>query len=189
MSVEGLLDTPASLPDTRPTRRAELVAAARRGDRHAFEELVAPDVPRALGAARILTGSSADAADAVQEALLSAWRGLDGLRDPEAFPAWFRRQVVRAAMRIVKRRGAVDLADVEAFVPDDLDRHVERRQLGRAFDRLDERDRTLLTLHHFWGLPIAETATVLGIRAGTVKSRVHHAMARLRAAYDAEGRR
>jgi len=187
--VEGLLDTPASIPDTRSPRRAELVAAARRGDRGAFEELVAPDVPRALGAARILAGSSTDAADAVQEALLSAWRGLDRLRDPDAFPAWFRRHVVRAAMRIAKRPRAVDLADVDAFAPDDLERHLERRQLARAFDELDARDRTLLTLHHFWALPIAETAKLLGIREGTVKSRVHHAMARLRAAYDAEGRR
>jgi RNA polymerase sigma-70 factor (ECF subfamily) len=78
---------------------------------------------------------------------------------------------------------------VDAFVPDDLDRHVERRQLSRAFDALDARDRTLLTLHHFWGLPIAETAQLLKLREGTVKSRVHHAMTRLRAAYDAEGRR
>ena len=187
--MEALLDTPASIPDTRSTRRAELVAAARRGDRAAFEELVAPDVPRALGAARILAGSSTDAADAVQDALLSAWRGLGGLRDPESFPAWFRQHVVRAAMRIAKRRRVVELADVDAFVPDDLDRHVERRQLARAFDGLDVRDRTLLTLHHFWGLPVAETAKLLGIRPGTVKSRVHHAMARLRAAYDAEGRR
>jgi RNA polymerase sigma-70 factor (ECF subfamily) len=187
--VEGLLDTPASIPETRATRRAELVAAARGGDRRAFEELVAPDVPRALGAARILVGSPSDAADAVQEALLSAWRGLDGLRDAEAFPAWFRRHVVRAALRLAKRPRVSDLAEVDAFVPDDLDRHVERRQLGRAFDRLDDRDRTLLTLHHFWGLPVAETASHLGIPQGTVKSRVHHAMTRLRAAYDAEGRR
>jgi RNA polymerase sigma-70 factor (ECF subfamily) len=187
--VEGILDTPASIPETRPTRRAELVAAARRGDRGAFEELVAPDLPRALGAARILAGSPTDAADAVQEALLSAWRGLGGLRDPDAFPAWFRRHVVRAALRIAKRPRIVDLADVDAFVPDDLDRHVERRQLSRAFDALDARDRTLLTLHHFWGLPIAETAQLLKLREGTVKSRVHHAMTRLRAAYDAEGRR
>jgi RNA polymerase sigma-70 factor (ECF subfamily) len=187
--VEGLLDTPASIPETRPTRRAALVTAARRGDKAAFEELVAPDLPRALGAARILAGSSTDAADAVQDALLSAWRGLDGLRDPDAFPAWFRRHVVRAAMRMAKRPRVVDLGDVEAAIPDDLDRHVERRQLGRAFDTLDARDRTLLTLHHFWSLPIAETAKLLAIREGTVKSRVHHAMTRLRAAYDAEDRR
>jgi RNA polymerase sigma-70 factor (ECF subfamily) len=90
---------------------------------------------------------------------------------------------------MAKRPRVTDLATIEAAGPDDLDRNLERRQLGRAFDRLDDRDRLLLTLHHFWGLPIAETASQLGIPAGTVKSRVHHAMARLRAAYDAEGRR
>lgn len=187
--MEGILDTPASFPDTRAGRAAALVGAARRGDRIAFERLVEPEVPKALGAARILLGSSADAADAVQEALLSAWRGLSGLRDPEAFPAWFRRHVVRAAGRIAKRPRVVDLEAIDAAGPDDLERAIERRQLGRAFDRLDDRDRMLLTLHHFWGLPVAETAGHLGIPAGTVKSRVHHAMTRLRAAYDAEGRR
>jgi RNA polymerase sigma factor (sigma-70 family) len=187
--MEGILDRPASLPDTRATRTAELVGAARRGDRVAFERLVETEVPKALGAARILLGSSADAADAVQEALLSAWRGLDGLRDPDAFPAWFRRHVVRAAGRIAKRPRLVDLEAIDVSGSDDLERTVEQRQLGRAFDRLDDRDRMLLTLHHFWGLPIAETAGHLGIPSGTVKSRIHHAMARLRAAYDAEGRR
>ena len=187
--MEGILDTPVSLPDTSLSRRAALVAAARRGDRIAFERLVEPELPKAIGAARIVLGSNADAADAVQEALLSAWRGLDGLRDPDAFPTWFRRHVVRAAGRMAKRPRVVDLAGIEAAGPDDLERAVERRQLGRAFDRLDDRDRMLLTLHHFWGLPIAETAAHLGVPQGTIKSRVHHTMARLRAAYDAEGRR
>jgi RNA polymerase sigma factor (sigma-70 family) len=187
--MEGILETPASLPDIRSTGRAELVAAARGGDRDAFARLVEPELAMALGAARILSRSSSDAADALQDALLSAWRGLGGLRDPDAFPAWFRRHVVRAAIRIGKRPHSAELDDSIGFEPDDLHRTIERRQLGRAFDRLDHKDRLLLTLHHFWGLPIAETAGHLGIPTGTVKSRVHHAMARLRAAYDAEERR
>jgi RNA polymerase sigma-70 factor (ECF subfamily) len=88
-----------------------------------------------------------------------------------------------------RRPRVVELDVSGAFAPDDLERTVERRQLGRAFGRLDDKDRLLLTLHHFWSLPIAETATHLGIPQGTVKSRVHHAMIRLRAAYDAEDRR
>ena len=71
----------------------------------------------------------------------------------------------------------------------ELDLMVDRRTLARAFDRLDAADRLLLTLHHFWELPIAETATHLGIPEGTVKSRVHYAMDRLRAAFAAEERR
>ena len=137
-----------------------------------------------------MTRSEADASDAVQEALLSAWRGLDALRNPEAFRAWFRRQVVRAALRAAGRRGRVVELDLAAAAPEgELDRALERRTLGRAFARLDAPDRLLLTLHHFWGLPIAETAGHLGIPEGTVKSRVHYAMDRLRAAFAAEERR
>jgi RNA polymerase sigma factor (sigma-70 family) len=176
--------------DQSPSTVAGLVAAAIGGDRDAFRELVEPDLAAALGTARIVTGSEADASDAVQEALLSAWRGLDSLREPDAFRAWFRRHVVRAALRAATRRGRVVELDLSAVAPDgELDRALEARTLGRAFIRLDARDRLLLTLHHFWELPIAETAIHLGIPEGTVKSRVHYAMDRLRAAYDAEERR
>lgn len=176
--------------DSSPPTLATLVHAAREGDRDAFRLLVEPDLAAALGTARIVTRSEADASNAVQEALLSAWRGLDGLRDPDAFRAWFRRQVVRAALRAAERRGRVIELDVAIAAPDgELDRAIDRRTLARAFDRLDARDRLLLTLHHFWGLPIAETAAHLGIPEGTVKSRVHYAMDRLRAAFAAEERR
>lgn len=173
-----------------PTSLGLLVAAAKSGDRDAFQSLVEPDLAAAFGTARIVCGSEADAADAVQEALLSAWRGLDGLRNPDAFRAWFRRHVVRAASRAAERRGRVVELDLDAAAPaGELDRALDQRSLARAFDRLDARDRLLLTLHHFWELPIAETAAHLGIPEGTVKSRVHYAMDRLRAAFAAEERR
>lgn len=168
----------------------ELVAAARRGDRDAFRRLVEPELGRALGLATILARSSADGADAVQEALLSAWRGLDSLRDPQAFPAWFRRHVVRAATRTaVRNHQVVELEVVSQGSTDDIDRALEQRQLSRAFDRLEPKDRLVLTLHYFWDLPTAETASQLRVPVGTVKSRVHYALQRLRAAYEAEERR
>ena len=169
---------------------AGLVAAAKAGDRDAFRRLVEPDLPAALGTARILTRSEADASDAVQDALLSAWNGLGSLRNDDAFRAWFRRHVVRAALRAAERRGRISELDLEAAAPEGaLDHAVDRRTLARAFDRLDARDRLILTLHHFWEMPIAETAAHLGIPEGTVKSRVHYAMDRLRAAFAAEERR
>jgi RNA polymerase sigma-70 factor (ECF subfamily) len=169
---------------------AALVAAAKAGDRDAFRRLVEPDLPAALGTARIVTRSEADASDAVQEALLSAWHGLGTLRDPDAFRAWFRRHVVRAALRAAERRGRLTELDLETAAPEGaLDRAIDRRTLARAFDRLDARDRLILTLHHFWDMPIAETAAHLGIPEGTVKSRLHYAMDRLRAAFAAEERR
>ena len=173
-----------------PSPIAGLVAAAKAGDRDAFRRLVEPDLGTALGTARIMIRSEADAADAVQDALLSAWQGLGALRDPDAFRPWFRRHVVRAALRAAERRGRVVELDPTTAAPDGaLDRAIDRRTLARAFDRLDARDRLILTLHHFWDAPIAETAGYLGIPEGTVKSRLHYAMDRLRAAFAAEERR
>lgn len=179
-----------SLARPRRTSLAPLVAAARAGDHEAFRALVEPHLPVAVASATILTGSASDAADVVQDALLSAWQGLGSLREPDAFPAWFRRHVIRSALRRIRTRGRVVELDAAApLATDDLDRAVEGRTLGRAFGRLDDADRLLLTLHHAWALPVAETAAHLGIPEGTVKSRVHYAMARLRAGYDAEDRR
>jgi RNA polymerase sigma-70 factor (ECF subfamily) len=167
-----------------------LVDAAVGGDREAFRALVEPSIPRALGAAVILTRSESDAADAVQDALLSAWLGIASLRDADAFPAWFRRHVVRAAMRIADKRGRVTELDMDLpDAADALDRAVAQRTLARAFDRLGRDDRLLLTLRHYLGLPVGETAELLAIPEGTVKSRAHAALERLRAAYDAEERR
>ena len=187
--MEVALNSPA-----RPLRTslAPLVAAARAGDRDAFRVLVEPHLSVALGAATVLTGSAADGADAVQEALLSAWQGLDRLREPDSFPAWFRRHVIRAASRSRRARARGRVVELDASFPTptgDLDRVVQGRTLGRAFGRLEEADRLLLTLHHVWGLPVTETAEFLRVPEGTVKSRVHYALQRLRACYDAEERR
>lgn len=169
---------------------AQLVGAACAGDRHAFEQLVRPSLSGAVGAATLITGNDSDGADAVQDALLAAWQRLPQLRDPEAFPGWFRSIVLRAAIRTAGRGRHVAEIDMEVVAPlDELERALDLRTLRRAFDRLDGKDRILLTLHHYWELPVAETARLLGIPVGTVKSRVHHAMRRLRAAYEAEERR
>jgi RNA polymerase sigma-70 factor (ECF subfamily) len=137
----------------------------------------------------LITGNEADAADAVQEALLKAWQSLPKLRDADRFPAWFRRIVVRSALRFVEHRRRLVELDLEAPAPTNaLDHEVELRRLERAFAGLDEKDRVVLALHHYWSLPVAETSRILGIPEGTVRSRVHHARQRLRAAFDSEQR-
>ena len=168
----------------------ELVERAVRGDRGAFERLVEPHLLVALGAARLITGDEADAADAVQDALLTSWQALDSLRDPQLFRAWFRKIVIRSATKAVRGRRRLVELDFEAPGPiDSVEREFDRRQLARAFARLDSKDRVLLTLHHYWQMPVAESAQLLGLPEGTVRSRVHHALKRLRAGYDAEVRR
>ena len=172
---------------------AGLVDAAVRGDRLAFERLVEPYLAVALGGARLITGNESDAADAVQDALLASWQSLDGLRNPELFAAWFRKIVIRSSTRCVQRRRHLVEIDLESQNASDsfdsVEREFDLRQLARAFARLDPKDRMLLTLHHYWHLPVAESAQLLGLPQGTVRSRVHHALKRLRAGFDAEARR
>jgi RNA polymerase sigma-70 factor (ECF subfamily) len=186
--MEAAIDVESA--DTRTP--SELVGAARAGDRGAFGSLVEPWLAPALGASVVITRSRADAADAVQDALLAAWQGLDRLRDPVAFPAWFRTHVIRSALRVAGRRSRVvelDLVGPPPAPDGGLDRALDRRLLGRAFDGLSPDDRALLTVRYLWDLPVAEVADALGVPAGTVKSRTHAAIGRLRAAFDAEARR
>ena len=115
------------------------------------------------------------------------------MRDPELFAAWFRKIVIRSSTRCVQRRRHLVEIDLESQdqtgAADSVEREFDRRQLARAFARLDPKDRVLLTLHHYWQMPVAETAQLLGLPEGTVRSRVHHALRRLRAGFEAEERR
>jgi len=182
---------------TRPEAHS-LLDAARRGDGDAFARLVEPALAPALAVATVVTGSKADGADAVQEALVGAWRGLSSLRDADAFSAWFGRLAVRAAIKVASRQRRHRLAEIgldrvgEGVNSSDsgsMDRALRLRTLDRAFDRLDPKDRSILALRHIGGFSTSEIASALSIPEGTVKSRVHASMRRLRAAYEAEERR
>jgi RNA polymerase sigma-70 factor (ECF subfamily) len=167
-----------------------LVGAAAAGDADAFRRLVEPHLETALRASILLIGTESEASDALQDALLAAWQTLATLRDPQAFPAWFRRIVIRSAMRQVRSRRKVVALDLD--VPGHaggLDRSIEIRQLARAFAALSPDDRLALTLRHLWGVSTSEAARAMGVPEGTVKSRTFHALDRLRAAYAAEERR
>src|SRR5258705_4328105 len=90
-----------------------LVRAAIAGDDDAFRRLVEPYLEAALRASILVTGSEAEAADALQDALLAAWQTLAKLREPQAFGGWVRTIVVRAAMRHAKSRPRIVCLDME----------------------------------------------------------------------------
>ena len=82
----------------------ELVERARRGDHDAFAGLVDPALARLDAAARLILRDPELARDAVQEALIRAWRDLPGLRDPDRFDAWLHRLTVNACLDLARRR-------------------------------------------------------------------------------------
>jgi RNA polymerase sigma-70 factor (ECF subfamily) len=131
------------------------------------------------------------AEDALQGALVTAWRQLPTLRDPARFEAWIRRLLVHACYAEARRRRSwttnVRVLPVDGPVgPDGLLSIVERDALDRAFRRVSIEQRAVFVLHHHLGLSLVEIAETLGIPAGTARSRLHYATRLLRAAIEAD---
>jgi RNA polymerase sigma-70 factor (ECF subfamily) len=170
-----------------------LVQQAQRGDHAAFGALAASRVDDLYRAARLMLRDPDGAEDAVQEALVRAWRDLPALRDPDRFDAWLHRLLVRACHDEGRRRRRwrVEVL-VAGLEPADDDRTIAQLfdldEIDRAFRHLSEAHRVVLVLQHILGLSTSEAAAVLGIPAGTVKSRSHFALEALRSALAAEAR-
>jgi RNA polymerase sigma-70 factor (ECF subfamily) len=165
----------------------DIVEKAMHGDREAFGVLVGRTVDRMYAiAVRILRDTDL-AEDAVQAALISAWRQLPGLRDPDKFEAWVRKLVVHScyAESNKRRRWAANVREIKLDDAVDDMGYVsvaERDALDRAFRRLNIEQRAVFVLHHHIGLPLVEVAETLGIPAGTARSRLHYATRTLQAA-------
>ena len=158
---------------------SELVERAQRGDHEAFDDLATAAYHRLYAIARRILRDGYAAEDAVQDALVRAWRDLRGLRDRDRFDAWLHRLLVRACAdhvrRTRRRRLEVTIDTIDRPDPqDDVGRIVDRDEIERAFLQLSVEHRAVLVLTHYAGLPAPEIATILGIPVGTVYSRIHH---------------
>ena len=173
----------------------ELVRHAREGDVHAYEQLIRRYTPIAHRTAVLLAGADGD--DAVQEAFVKAYAALDGYRGDAPFRPWLLRIVANEARnrrRAERRRASLpvrlDAANATASSsglaapsPEEEAISAERRTaLLAAIQALPERDRRVVTCRYLLELSETETATVLALPRGTVKSRLSRALRRLRAA-------
>jgi RNA polymerase sigma factor (sigma-70 family) len=175
----------------RPLDDRELVARAKRGDADAYEELVHSYQGIAVRTAYLVSGNAADAEDAAQEAFVKAYRALWRFRPGAPFKPWLLRIVANEARnrrRSAGRRAVLALRATQeppgeaAPSPEAVLLGSERReQLVAALNRLADRDREALACRYFLDLSEAETAAALGVRPGTVKSRLSRALERLRA--------
>ena len=172
---------------------AALVDQAKRGDREAFDALARLTGDRCMAIAFRILRDFDHADDAVQAALLTAWREIRALRDPELFEPWLHRILTNACYAEARRRRrwteAIRLLPVEpVHGPDEYLTVETRDQLDRAFRRLTVEQRAVLVFHHYLGLSLPEVAERLGIPLGTAKSRMHHAKRVLRAGLEADAR-
>jgi RNA polymerase sigma-70 factor (ECF subfamily) len=169
----------------------DLVELARAGDREAFASLVQLAGDRMYAIATRILRDADLAEDALQGALIAAWKHLPTLRDPARFEAWLRRLVVHACYAEARRRRSwtanIRVLPVDGPVgPDGILSIVERDALDRAFSRLSIEQRAVFVLHHHLGLALTEIAETLDIPAGTARSRLHYATRALRAAIEAD---
>src|SRR4029450_1574588 len=172
--------------------RRDLVEAARRGDHEAFEVLATSAGDRLYAVALLILRSTDLAEDAVQEALVHAWRELPTLRDPDRFDAWLHRLVVNACAdqgRQLRRWSEqVRPLTLDAPIDDDTGLVADREQLERGFNRLKPEQRAVVVLHYYSGFSAAEIAQMLGIPEGTARSRLYYATEAMRAAMEADAR-
>jgi RNA polymerase sigma-70 factor (ECF subfamily) len=203
-------------PDDARADEERLVRRAQLRDADAYGELVTHHQAAAFRVAYVMLGSAADAEDAVQEAFLRAYLALDRFRVAEPFRPWLLRIVgneARNRRRSAGRRAGVLGRAITAMrggttgtaVTREAAAEVEsgpvspspevavlggetRAELRDALGRLRDEERLVVTCRYLLDLSEVETSAALGIPPGTVKSRLHRGLGRLRAELDHPGR-
>lgn len=183
------------MDDLGTLEETELIDRSRRGDGAAFGELARRHGRDALRVAQAMLGSPTEADDVVQEAMMKAYRALDRFRAEAPLRPWLLRIVANEARnrrrsagrrgRLAERVAAVAGVAVSGSAVSGSAESValvdERaREVLRALGRLRAADREVIVLRYFAELSEAEMASALGCPAGTVKSRLSRALARLR---------
>jgi RNA polymerase sigma factor (sigma-70 family) len=174
-----------------PDSEAALVERAREGDAVAYGSLVRAHQDIAFRVACLAGGSASEAEEAAQEGFVKAWRALPRFRAGAPFRPWLLAIVANEARnrrRAAGRRAglalrAAEVAERETGGPSpeaQLLASARRDELLAALGELDERDRAVLTCRYLLDLSEQETASALGCRRGTVKSRTSRALTRLR---------
>lgn len=176
----------------------ELVQRAKQGDENAFAQLMRENETRIYNLTLRMTGNEQDALDLAQEAFFNAWKGLKFFKGDSAFSTWVYRLASNACidhLRRKKRRQDISApmptVDEEDDRPPDIpderyapEQVLERKQMREAvtegLSRLSEEHRQVLVMRELDGLSYQEIGQLLGLEAGTVKSRIARARLSLR---------
>jgi RNA polymerase sigma-70 factor, ECF subfamily len=169
------------------------VAPRSRAD--AYRALVGGHLDMAYRRAAVLLGDQFEAEDAVHDAALRAWRHWAGLRDESRFEAWFGRILINVCRDRLRRRrrletieaGALEGAGHGIAVDDETWEAAGRDRLRRLLAVLAPDDRVAIVLRYEADLTVPAIAALMSTPEGTVKSRLHRALAQLRASIEVDG--
>ncbi len=188
--------------------QARLLKRLRAGDQAAYEQVVRTHGPRLLAVARRFLHHEQDAQDAVQDAFLSAFKSIDRFQGESQLGTWLHRIVVNASLMKLRSRQRHPERSIDDLLPrfdddgriseagsdwaitvDSATRDREMRELVRKrMDELPDSYRAVLLLRDIEGQSTDETASLLGISAGAVKTRLHRARLALRSLLDSHMR-
>jgi len=168
---------------TEEVARPEAVSQAEERE-GGFTPILGLELDRAYRVAGRILGNSADAEDAIQEALERAWASWHTLRTPGAAPGWFWRILVNGCRSRLRKRRSQPVRDigeaVDFGVSDPFQATLARDVVGRAMHVLNDDQRVAVALRYWGELTVPEIADRMRVPEGTVKSRLHSALAALR---------
>lgn len=171
------------------------IDAARKGDQDAFAELVRLYEKKVFALTSRMCKNPEDAAEAAQEAFLSAWQGLPSFRGDAAFSTWLYRLASNACVDLLRREGRhrdaaggsfndeehpLDVPDPAASPHELAERGELRQQIEEGLAALSPEHREVLILREIHQLSYDEISQTLQLDAGTVKSRINRARKQLR---------
>jgi RNA polymerase sigma factor (sigma-70 family) len=179
--------------ERKPDADIELVSRAKMGDTVAFDELVTKHFQRLYGLVYHMTSNREDANDILQDVFAKAYRSLKRFQGNSSFYTWIYSISVNMSLNFLKkrnRRRAMSLDDVDSGIQNDKDFielttgtdpvketniHELQQRLNEAMMELSEDHRAVVTMFDIQGLPHAEISDILGVSAGTVRSRLFYA--------------
>jgi RNA polymerase sigma factor (sigma-70 family) len=151
----------------------------------AYSGAARANVANAYRLAGYLLGNAVDAQDAVQEALIKAWRSWASLRDPDSFAPWFDRIVLNVCRDRMRRHRTLKMVELEAAAEVESDDAFAAmfagERIAQAVGRLSPDHRAVIVLRYWRDMSLEQVARVLDVPLGTVKSRLHNALLALRA--------
>lgn len=151
------------------------VKLAKKGNHEAFIKLIKPLELQMYNIAKAILRHDEDCADAMQEAILKAYKSLPSLRQAPLFKTWLLRILINECNMILRKKSHVipllNLDQAEHITPS-LDVNIDLRE---AVYRLEEVSRTIIILHYFRDLPLRQIAEMLDLNEGAVKTRLHRA--------------
>jgi RNA polymerase sigma-70 factor (ECF subfamily) len=164
----------------------KLAVAAESDRREVFQRLVDRGLDRAYRIAGVILGNRSDAEDATHDAVVQAWRSFSGLREPSQFEAWFQRILVNACRDRLRKRRRTPVTELtfagSVSMPDGFANVDDRLALDHAFARLSPDQAITVVLRFHMDLTLEDVATRMSVPVGTVKSRLHTALAAMQLA-------